>query len=183
MDIVRLLRDDAEEVLQTLVPNIGTTLVELCKSGILSKERADQATMEIGRAMLKCQLELTKGYNWRLLSTYLAQLERLPQAIPSDFIHQHFTPVVLSNALNGRARPVRSQAVRTLLVFLRHNSKENQQKWLRDSLISELCYSNSSYTRRMYVILCGHALEVFHEKYVKDHFLIPLISLAGKFHL
>lgn len=177
-DFVRLLRDDAEEVLQTLVPNLANTLELFCKHGVLSKEKADQGAMEIGRAMLKCQLELTKGYNWRLLSDYLAQLERLPQVVPSDFIHQHFTPVVLSNALNGRARPVRAQAVRTLLMFLRYNNKENQQKWLRDSLISELCYSNSCYTRKIYIILCSHALEIFPEKYFKDYFFIPLISLA-----
>lgn len=73
----------------------------LNQQGILIKDKADQSTMEIGRALLKCQLELTKGYNWRLLTTLLQQLERLPDCMPADFIHQHFTPVVMGNVING----------------------------------------------------------------------------------
>lgn len=69
--------------------------------GILTKDKADQATIEIGRALLKCQLELTKGYNWRLLTSLLLQQEYLPNCMPADFIHQHFAPVVLSNVING----------------------------------------------------------------------------------
>lgn len=100
-DLVRLLRDDAEEVLQMLVPHIGNTLLLLCQFGTLSRDKADQSTMEIGRALLKCQLELTKGYNWRLLEQLLKEQERLPECMPSDFIHQHFTPVILGNVMNG----------------------------------------------------------------------------------
>lgn len=88
-------------MLQALVPNLGTILSLLGQNGILSKDKADQTTMEIGRALLKCQLELTKGYNWRLLTTLLEQLERLPECMPADFIHQHFTPVLVGNILNG----------------------------------------------------------------------------------
>lgn len=182
-DIVRLLRDDAEEVLQLLVPNIGGTLNSFAKHGLLSKLKTDQSTMEIGRSMLKCHLELTKSYNWRLQMEFLVQLENLPNCMSSDFIHQHFTPIVMNTCVNGRAKPVRCQAGRTLLIFLRHNVKENQQKWLRDALISELCYSKSAYTRRIFLVLCTYAMELFNEKYFKDYFLMPLISLGGNFFL
>lgn len=100
-DFVRLLRDDAEDVLQMLVPNLKATLTLLAQFGFLSKDRTDQTTMEISRAVLKCQIELAKGYNWRLLATFLEQLECLPICMPCDFIHQHFTPIILGNAANG----------------------------------------------------------------------------------
>lgn len=100
-DFVRLLRDDAEDVLQMLVPNLKSTLTLLAQFGFLSKDRTDQTTMEISRAVLKCQIELAKGYNWRLLATFIEQLESLPLCMPCDFIHQHFTPIILGNAANG----------------------------------------------------------------------------------
>ncbi|GJQ83912.1 hypothetical protein Trydic_g19850 [Trypoxylus dichotomus] len=177
-DFVRLLRDDAEDVLQMLVPNLKSTLSLLAQFGFLSKDRTDQTTMEISRAVLKCQIELAKGYNWRLLATFIEQLECLPLCMPSDFIHQHFTPIILGNAANGRVKPVRYQAIRTLLIFLRYNRKDNQQKWLRDALINQFCYSDSCYTRQIYVKLCFYALEIFSSKYFKEYFFQPLLCLA-----
>lgn len=99
--MVRLLRDDAEEVLQMLVPHIGLTLESFCIFGTLSKESASHATLEVGRALLKCQVELAKGTNWRLLTHFLHQMEHLPNCMPADFIHQHFTPNIMNIAVAG----------------------------------------------------------------------------------
>ena len=101
VDFVRLLRDDAEDVLQTLIPNIKTTLALLSQYGYVLKERSDQSTMEISRAMTKCQMEISKSYNWRLIVQFLEQLEYLPNCMPPDFIHQYFSPIVLHSAVNG----------------------------------------------------------------------------------
>lgn len=95
-DIVRLLRDDSEDVLEMLVPRLGATLDLFCANSVLSRELANQTTLEITRAILKCHTELQKGYNWRIKSFFLEQLEFLPNCMPSDFIHQHFSPVILS---------------------------------------------------------------------------------------
>jgi hypothetical protein len=37
-ELIRLLRDDAEEVLQVLVPHLGETLVLLAKAGAFSSD-------------------------------------------------------------------------------------------------------------------------------------------------
>lgn len=100
-DFVRLLRDDAEEVLQALVPHIGITLELFSACGALSKCIANNITVEIGRALVKCQLELMKGTNWRLLEQFLHQLECLPNFMPAEFIHQHYTPSILGIAVAG----------------------------------------------------------------------------------
>lgn len=78
-----------------------------------------------------------------------------------------------------RAKPVRSQASRTLLIFLRYNLKEIQRKWIRDNLITHLCYSKSCYTRHVFILACVHAAELFSNSYFKKHFFEPLLSLAG----
>lgn len=94
-DLLKLIRDDSEEVLDVLVPNIGSTLALLASVGYLSKEQTTQATLDTGRALLKCQSEIFKYYNWRRNKTFLEQLEKLPLCMPPDFIHQHFTPLIL----------------------------------------------------------------------------------------
>lgn len=100
-DFIRLLKDDSEEVLHMLVPQMGNTLELFCQYGTLSRQSVTPASMEIGRAILKCQYELTNGYNWRLLTHFIHQLEHLPNCMPPDFIHQHFTPVILTSAVQG----------------------------------------------------------------------------------
>uniref|UniRef100_A0A1Y1KKB2 Serine/threonine-protein phosphatase 4 regulatory subunit 4 n=3 Tax=Photinus pyralis TaxID=7054 RepID=A0A1Y1KKB2_PHOPY len=178
-DFVRLLQDDSEEVLSSLVQQLGVTLELFAQYGTLSRQTASPDTVDIGRAMLKCQFELTSGNNWRLLMHLLHQLEYLPNCMPPDFIHQHFTPFVLNCAVQGRARPVRAQAVRTLLIFLRYNGKEMQRRWLRDNLVQQLCRSDSYYTRLIYIRLCKSAIEIFSDKYFKDYFFDHLLDLAG----
>ncbi|XP_063920691.1 serine/threonine-protein phosphatase 4 regulatory subunit 4-like isoform X2 [Zophobas morio] len=177
-DIIKLLRDDAEEVLQMLVPDVGPTLELLCTHGVLSRENTLPSCLEITRALLKCQAELSKSYNWRIKSNFLQQLERLPNCMPSDFIHQHFSPVILGCVLEARPKPVRSQASRTLLVFLRYNLKEIQRKWIRDNLITHLCLSKSCYTRHIFILACYHAAELFSNNYFKKFFFESLLSLA-----
>lgn len=60
-----------------------------------------QATLDIGRAMLKCQSEAFRTNNWRMKESLLVQWECLPMCFPSDFIHQHFSPVVLNATIYG----------------------------------------------------------------------------------
>ncbi|CAH1119724.1 unnamed protein product [Phaedon cochleariae] len=177
-DIVRLFRDDAEEVLEVLVPNIGPTLQLLCSAGILTRENNTQYTLDIGRALLKCQTEIFKYYNWRRKMGFLEQLECLPTVVPADFIHQHFTPMVLKLTVEARSRPVRTQAAKTMLVFLRYSIKENHRKWIRENLINLLCNSPSCYTRHIYINMCVHAIDLFSWKYFKEHFYLPLLTLG-----
>ncbi|KAK4873133.1 hypothetical protein RN001_015162 [Aquatica leii] len=177
-DFVRLLQDDSEEVLYSLIPHLGTTLELLCEFQTLSRVNVNPATLEIGRALLKCQYELTTRNNWRLSTMFLHQFERLPNCMPSDFIHQHFTPILLTCAAKGRARPVRVQAVRTLLIFLRYNGKEMQRRWIRENLVAQLCRSDSYYTRLIYIKLCAAAMDIFSDNYFKEYFYQNLLDLA-----
>lgn len=100
-DFVKLLRDEAEEVLDALVPNIGMTLELLTATGILSVENSSQSTIDIARALLKCQVEIFKYHNWRRKMNFLRQIECLPNCMPGDFIHQHFTQVIASLSLDA----------------------------------------------------------------------------------
>lgn len=104
MDFVKLLRDDSEEVLDSLVPNIGTTLEFLCVGGVLSRENIAPGTLEVSRALLKCQADIFRYNNWRRKMIFLEQLECLPNVIESDFIHQHFTSVILKLTINAVSR-------------------------------------------------------------------------------
>lgn len=98
---MKLLRDEAEEVLDALVTNIATTLELLTETGILCVENVTQNTIEIARALLKCQVEIFKYHNWRRKTNFLQQLECLPMCMPNDFIHQHFTQVVAALSLDA----------------------------------------------------------------------------------
>ncbi|KAJ8919708.1 hypothetical protein NQ315_006236 [Exocentrus adspersus] len=177
MDFVKLLRDDAEEVLDSLVPNIGPTLEYLCMAGVLSRDSVAPGTLEVSRALLKCQAEIFRFHNWRRKMIFLQQLECLPNIIESDFIHQHFTSVILKLTISARARPVRSQAARTILVFLRYNLKENHRKWIREKLTSLLYNSPCCYTRHVFINMCVHAIDTFSTRYFKEHFFLNLVKL------
>ncbi|KAG5882164.1 hypothetical protein JTB14_002888 [Gonioctena quinquepunctata] len=177
-DIINLIRDDAEEVLDVLVPNIGATLELLAVNGVLSREHTSQCTLDVGRALLKCQVEVFRYYNWRRKMEFLEQLERLPICVSADFIHQHFTPLVLKLTVEARARPVRTQAAKTLLIFLRFSSKENHRKWIRENLINILCNSTSCYTRHIFINMCVEAMQIFSWKYFKEYFYLPLLGLG-----
>lgn len=82
-----------------------------------------------------------------------------------------------------RARPVRSQAAKTVLYFLRYSPKENHRKWIREHLINSLCHSSSCYTRHIFINMCSEAIKLFSWKYFKEHFFMSLLELGGKYHL
>ncbi|KAH1003705.1 hypothetical protein HUJ04_003578 [Dendroctonus ponderosae] len=178
IDFTKLLRDEDEEVLQALIPNVANIMELFTATNVLQREIPVQATLDIGRAMLKCQNEAFRTNNWRMKECLLMQWERLPNCFPSDFIHQHFSPVVLNATIYGKAKPVRSQAARTLLIILKYSLKENHRKWIREMIQTQLCNAPCCYSRQVYITLCTHAIDIFSWGYFKEYFYLPLLSLA-----
>lgn len=100
-EFVRLLRDETEEVLNNLVPRIGTILSLFLTSGTINIERQDPISNEISKALLKCLAHLMKGYNWRLTASLVKEMEILPMVFKSDQINNDFTPQIVRCALYG----------------------------------------------------------------------------------
>ncbi|GLG97256.1 Protein piwi [Gryllus bimaculatus] len=136
-ELVKLLRDDVEEVLQGLIPHLSKTMELLAKYRELGPENMDPQSMEIGRAVLKCEAEISETHNWRLHSMLMSQLECLPLCLPSEFLHNYFIPIIFSRIHKSRAVPCRIAAARTLLVFLRYNPKAPQRNDLRTRIVNE----------------------------------------------
>nr|XP_050848751.1 serine/threonine-protein phosphatase 4 regulatory subunit 4-like isoform X3 [Vespula vulgaris] len=176
-DFVKLLKDDPEEVLQKLVPNISSTLESLVQSQIIGTDKVDSTLMEIGRALLKCEAEIAATNNWRLASTMHAQLEILPKCFPSDFIFSYFVPMSSSRILLARPLPVRLAAGKLLLVFLRYNTKLIQRAELRNKINVELANNPDCYVRMMFVRMMVEALTMYSSTYFKEHFFTMLLNL------
>ncbi|GFG30947.1 hypothetical protein Cfor_04044 [Coptotermes formosanus] len=177
-ELITLLRDDAEEVLQVLVPHLGKTLVLLAKAGTFSPDFMDSGALDIGQALVKCEAEISMTTNWRLHAMTLGQFECLPHCVPSDFIYSHFIPIIFDRIHTTRPVPCRMAAVRTMLVFLRYNVKETQRNAIRAHIHTDLCHSDSCYKRMLYVNMCGTAMDLFSRCYFKEYFFMPLIGLS-----
>ncbi|XP_076233067.1 serine/threonine-protein phosphatase 4 regulatory subunit 4 isoform X2 [Calliopsis andreniformis] len=177
-DLIKLLKDDSEEVLQGLVPHLGVTLDCLAESQTIGVDRMDSTLMEIGRALLKCESEIASTHNWRLISLMHSQLEILPKYFPSDFIYTYFVPMALFRILHARPLPVRLAAGTLFLFLLRYNMKPMQRVELRSKIYSELANNPDCYVRMMFVRMMIEALEIFSSVYFKEHFFTVLLNLA-----
>ncbi|XP_024884757.1 serine/threonine-protein phosphatase 4 regulatory subunit 4-like isoform X5 [Temnothorax curvispinosus] len=177
-NLIKLLKDDSEEVLQGLIPHIGLTLECLAESQALGTDRMDSSLMEIGKALLKCEAEVAGTHNWRLASLMHAQLEILPKCFPSDFIYSYFIPMAFSRILHARPIPVRLAAGTLFLLLLRYNMKPIQRAELRSRIFTDLANNPDCYVRMMFVRMMVEALEIFSSVYFKEHFFIVLLNLA-----
>ncbi|XP_033353548.1 serine/threonine-protein phosphatase 4 regulatory subunit 4-like isoform X3 [Bombus vosnesenskii] len=177
-DLIKLLKDNSEEVLQGLIPHIGLTLDCLAESQIIGVDKMDSTVMEIGRALLKCESEIAATHNWRLVSSMHSQLEILPKYFPSDFIYSYFVPMAFFRILHARPIPVRLSAGTLYLFLLRYNMKPMQRVELRSKLYSDLASNPNCYVRMMFVRMMIEALEIFSSAYFKEHFFTVLLNLA-----
>ncbi|KAG5314651.1 PP4R4 phosphatase, partial [Pseudoatta argentina] len=177
-NLVKLLKDDSEEVLQGLIPHIGLTLECLVESETIGTDKMDSSLMEIGKALLKCEAEVVGTHNWRLASLMHTQLEILPKCFPSDFIYSYFVPMAFSRILHARPIPIRLAAGRLFLLLLRYNMKSIQRTELRNRMFTDLANSSDCYVRMMFVRMMVGALEIFSSTYFKEHFFNILLNLA-----
>ncbi|XP_006616328.1 serine/threonine-protein phosphatase 4 regulatory subunit 4-like isoform X3 [Apis dorsata] len=177
-DLIKLLKDNSEEVLQGIVPHIALILECLVESHVIGIDKMDSIVMEIGRALLKCESEIAGTHNWRLVSLIHSQFEVLPKYFPSDFIYSYFVPMAFFRILHARAIPIRLSSGNLYLIFLRYNIKPAQRVELRTKLCSELANNTNSYSRMMFVRIMIKALEIFSSAYFKEHFYTTLLSLA-----
>nr|XP_012225356.1 PREDICTED: serine/threonine-protein phosphatase 4 regulatory subunit 4-like isoform X4 [Linepithema humile] len=177
-NLIKLLKDDSEEVLQGLIPNIGLTLECLIDSQTIGMDKVDSTLMEIGKALLKCEAVIAGTHNWRLASLMHAQLEILPKCFPSDFIYSYFVPMAFSRILHARPIPVRLAAGTLFLLLLRYNMKPIQRAELRSRIFTDLANNSDCYVRMMFVRMMVEALEIFSSVYFKEHFFNVLLNLA-----
>ncbi|XP_046747135.1 serine/threonine-protein phosphatase 4 regulatory subunit 4-like isoform X3 [Diprion similis] len=177
-ELIRLLKDDSEEVLQGLVPHLAQTFDLLTQSQTIGTDQTEGVVLDVCRAILKCEVEIANTYNWRLSALILNQLEILPRCIPSDLINSHFTPMVFNRALNARPLPVRLAAGRLLLIFLRYNLKPMQRNELRNRIYTEFAHSNNCYTRMLYIRMMQEAMIIFSTTYFKENFYTTLLSIT-----
>ncbi|KAI4495206.1 hypothetical protein M0804_001407 [Polistes exclamans] len=177
-DFIKLLKDDPEEVLQKLVPNISSTLECLIQSQTIGPDRVDSTLMEILKALLICEAKIASTHNWRLASTMHAQLEILPKCFPSDIIYSYFVPLVSFRILNARPLPVRLAAGRLFLVLLRYNTKFMQKAEFRNKIYVELANNPDCYVRMIFVRMMVEALTIFSSAYFKENFFTVLLNLA-----
>ncbi|KAM0730046.1 Serine/threonine-protein phosphatase 4 regulatory subunit 4 [Formica fusca] len=177
-NLIKLLKDDSEEVLQGLIPHLGLTLESLAENQTVGTDRVDSTLMEIGKALLKCEAKVAGTYNWRLASLMHAQLEILPKCFPSDFIYSYFVPMAFSRILHARPIPVRLAAGTLFLVLLRYNMKPIQRAELRNRIFTDIANNPDCYVRMMFVRMMIEALEIFSSVYFKEHFFNVLLSLA-----
>ncbi|XP_018370840.1 PREDICTED: serine/threonine-protein phosphatase 4 regulatory subunit 4-like isoform X5 [Trachymyrmex cornetzi] len=177
-NLIKLLKDDFEEVLQGLIPHIGLTLECLVESQTIGTDKMDSSLMEIGKALLKCEAEVTGTHNWRLASLMHTQLEILPKCFPSDFIYSYFIPMAFSRILHARPIPVRLAAGTLFLLLLRYNMKPIQRAELRSRIFTDLANNSDCYVRMMFVRMMVEALEIFSSTYFKEHFFNVLLNLA-----
>ncbi|XP_032676214.1 serine/threonine-protein phosphatase 4 regulatory subunit 4-like isoform X3 [Odontomachus brunneus] len=176
-NLIKLLKD-SEEVLQGLIPHIGLTLEYLVESQTIGTDKMDSTLLEIGKALLKCEAEVSGTHNWRLASLMHAQLEILPKCFPSDFIYSYFVPMAFSRILHARPIPVRLAAGVLFLFLLRYNTKPIQRAELRSRIFTDLANNPDCYVRMMFVRMMVEALEIFSSSYFKEHFFNVLLTLA-----
>ncbi|XP_018045216.1 PREDICTED: serine/threonine-protein phosphatase 4 regulatory subunit 4-like isoform X2 [Atta colombica] len=177
-NLIKLLKDDSEEVLQGLIPHIGLTLECLVESQTIGTNKMDSSLIEISKALLKCEAEVAGTHNWRLALLMHTQLEILPKCFPSDFIYSYFIPMAFSRILNARPIPVRLAAGILFLLLLRYNTKPIQRTELRNRIFIDLANSSDCYARMMFVRMMIEALEIFSSTYFKEHFFNVLLNLA-----
>ncbi|XP_011689633.1 PREDICTED: serine/threonine-protein phosphatase 4 regulatory subunit 4-like isoform X2 [Wasmannia auropunctata] len=177
-NLIKLLKDDSEEVLQGLIPHIGLMLECLAENQAIGTDKMDSSLMDIGKAILKCEAEIAGTHNWRLASLIHAQLEILPRCFPSDFIYSYFIPMTFSRILHARPIPVRLAAGTLFLLLLRYNAKPIQRAELRNRMFTDLANNPNCYVRMMFVRMLAAALEIFSSVYFKEHFFNVLLNLA-----
>ncbi|XP_044729700.1 serine/threonine-protein phosphatase 4 regulatory subunit 4-like [Chrysoperla carnea] len=175
---LRLLRDSSDDVLVCLIPNLSGTLNQYAKQGVLQTKKIDTNINEFGRSLLKCQANVFKLNHWRIQAIYLRQIEFLPAVFPSDYINTQFLPVIFNIITKGGPKPVRKQAIRTVLKFLRYNIKQEQRNNMRIRLVSEIARSQLFYTRILFISMCNDCLDIFSTEYFKTHFCEVFLSLA-----
>lgn len=173
-DLIKLIKDDNEEVLAGLVPYIGKILQLYFPTPTIQTT----IVMDFGRALIKCENELFNTKNWRLNELYYQQLEILPKCFSSDYIYTYFIPIIFDRSLNARPIPIKLSAGKTLLILIRYNMKLQQRTELRNKLINDFARNNNSYIRMQFLRIINEAINIFSSYYIKEYFFMIILNLT-----
>ncbi|XP_077996015.1 serine/threonine-protein phosphatase 4 regulatory subunit 4-like [Glandiceps talaboti] len=192
-ELICLLKDDAPEVLEGVIPHLPDTLQMFAKGGgnvvteskisgfgfdnlILCKRLTGLS--DLVPALLASESLAACTRQWRLHAEILSQFACLPKCLTSDQIYYKFVPVMFKHLTANRVLPVKRAAARTICVFVRHNRKLEQRQELCCRLIEDCCHGNSSWKRILFIDVCEMIMELFSRVFFKDYFYEFVLELA-----
>lgn len=170
---IKLLKDNRVEVFDGgLILQLSDTLASMSKAPGVETKMAEVLT-EIGR----CRGVIFASNNWRLQEHYVTSLACLPSFFTSDQIHQTILSVMFIRLRSVRALPVRRALIRTLLLLLRSNVRQEQREKVFQSLVKEFAAGKSCFHRGLFIDACWVTLELYSRSFFKEWFIRPLLAL------
>ncbi|MEW5313019.1 MAG: hypothetical protein WDW38_004614 [Sanguina aurantia] len=160
--LVRLLRDEAQQVQAALLPMITATL----QHWVLADETQRDASLgEIARAVL--DLESATGRNWRMHLHLASAFPGFARVFSSDQVHEQFLPVAM-RLLADSAAAVRPAAAEGVASFFRCSRREKQRGELFLRLIREFGRSRTYTARIAFSEVAAHLLRLLSARFIKE---------------
>ncbi|XP_021947193.2 serine/threonine-protein phosphatase 4 regulatory subunit 4 [Folsomia candida] len=169
-EVVYSLADDDITVVEAIMPNLADILRAFVQAKLISPDAMTNATVEIGGALLFCEMRLSQTNDWRVHATMLEQLSVLPFCFPVDYVYNNFVPALFHRLLHMRQLPCRIAAADAIVSFLRHCRRSHQREEIRRRIKEGFAQGRSVHDRMLFLFMSKKIMEIFSRKYYRDHF-------------
>uniref|UniRef100_A0A0K8SYZ9 Serine/threonine-protein phosphatase 4 regulatory subunit 4 n=2 Tax=Lygus hesperus TaxID=30085 RepID=A0A0K8SYZ9_LYGHE len=177
INFIKILNDDAEEVLDGLIPQLNMLISMLTQNEFFNPKMEISLISELNPALLKCEGLVSTSHNWRLYCTFLSQIRILADILAPEALHADYTRLLLSRIHQTRTVPIRSALIDTILFFLRRTPIPEHRMKVIETIIQDFCRSTNFYNRIFYLRSCHSLLSMFSMAFFKKYFFSPTLLM------
>lgn len=204
----QLLIDPCPDVTFALVPQIGAVIENLARLPLTHQNPfvSEAVVLETFEAVLRCEEQVMNSSSWRMQADILSQLAAFPLCLPCHAVHDLLIPrlwhridtVVSPSKLNitlvqfhsktlhfysiQRPLPCRVSAAQTLMLCVRSERRRQERSTLCSEILTRLASAKSCHHRMLFLRVCPILFDLLSRKFIRQHFFLPLIRLAGNKH-
>lgn len=177
--LLQLLRSENLDILSALMPNLPHIITTMHRHNAVTPQTSREDLVELVGAIKQGEETVSITSVWRVHAEALTQAAALAPCLPADLIFTQLVPLMFVRMQTARPIPCRLAAARTLLVYLRHMSTQEQRDHISNTIVSEFCEGTSCHKRMLFLNIATMVLEMFSKSFFKTYFYRPLLSLHG----
>ncbi|XP_064119052.1 serine/arginine repetitive matrix protein 2-like [Macrobrachium nipponense] len=175
--LLQLLRSENLDILSALMPNLPHIITTMHRHNAVTPQTSREDLVELVGAIKQGEETVSITSVWRVHAEALTQAAALAPCLPADLIFTQLVPLMFVRMQTARPIPCRLAAARTLLVYLRHMSTQEQRDHISNTIVSEFCEGTSCHKRMLFLNIATMVLEMFSKSFFKTYFYRPLLSL------
>ncbi|KAI8923759.1 armadillo-type protein [Entophlyctis helioformis] len=176
--VLKLILSEDMRIVESVAANLEPILKAFSQDETArANNQYDDVLAAVAQKERECTSSSTHVLNWRAHHCILSSYRLFPDYFDSDSVYEQCVPALLKVLTESAALPIKSLAIKTLVLFMRKLKRVEHRETILKQLL-DVKDDRSCHQRILFFNICENILRVFSRKFFRDHVFHHYLGLS-----